>query len=121
MIPLVLKIECDDIQTLDVIATPEAFPVKLKRSVFYAHRPGGSVFHDKKGYVNNILALNSVYAIAEINTHVGSANWWQPPPGQERPSENARILHGEIPVLSDLVPAGDLVRYRLFVSSPSSV
>lgn len=119
MLPLVLTIECDDAQALDVMAVPEAFSVRLRRAVSYAHRPGGSVFYDKKDFVNNILALNSVYAISEIVEHVADAIWWQPPSDRERPGgrTGTRTLQGEMPLPSNLAAGARLVRYKLEVKT----
>ena len=107
MIPLALFIEGTDSQGLDLLSSPEAIKLRLRRKVKY--RQYGQ---KKEGSTNGIPSP------ADLNQS-SLATWW-PSTEVGWPSTDAAMydcvcMHGELQLRPDLQPSAEIAHYSLQV------
>ncbi|KAF8181275.1 hypothetical protein BJ912DRAFT_1062143 [Pholiota molesta] len=103
VVPLYLHLESDDNQTLDLLASPKAISVHLRRHVSY-----GLLENKAKGITYKSAAEDSLPAI-----------WWPSTSGLENPPahDRSRYVNGELHLKIDLKPTSNmpLLRVEYFV------
>lgn len=99
-IPCALSIECQDLEALDILASPRAVVVRLRRSV-KSNGSGVESINDGTHYKHDV-------------EYTESGTWW---PSMEGATDETytRFLSGEIALKGDLKPTASIAHFRIEV------
>ena len=98
MIPISLRLDGDDQQALDLLSSPKAIVVRLRRRIKYHH--------------NSEKMLESL-AWRDSIDHSQLAVWW--PSAEQSEQRNVRYVNGELHLRADIKPTSAMASFRVEV------
>ncbi|KDR78970.1 hypothetical protein GALMADRAFT_154856 [Galerina marginata CBS 339.88] len=98
LIPLFLRLESDDQQSLDLLSAPKAISVALKRRIRYHFNPSKAL---------------GMYHLRDTIDYSQPAVWWPSTEGSEEPLGRFRFLNGELHLQPDMKPTSAMGDFRM--------
>ncbi|KAJ3513144.1 hypothetical protein NLJ89_g3107 [Agrocybe chaxingu] len=102
VLPCFLTLESSSPQALDLLCTPSAIALSLRRRVRFYNKPSSS---------RQDVAWN------ESMEDTGRAVWWPSTAADARSDSNTRYLEGEIRLEKDLRPTSEMGHFSIFDST----
>lgn len=118
--PLHLTVRSEDTQALDLLSTPSAPLVRLRRNTRDNYDAGGindlSAWKGNKKKMADLKPL-PMMKFEDLVGYVNVASWWSTPSMSDDP--NIRTLQGEVHIPPQSRPGAELGLYKYFVSPHS--